>query len=44
MTSAVEFEPLEQHSWTPSAPTLIRVALAGCIDVQVVVRYGEACT
>lgn len=30
MTSVVEFESLEQHTWTTTAPTLVRVALAGC--------------
>ena len=30
MTSAVEFESPEQQVWTTTAPTLVRVALAGC--------------
>ena len=30
MTSAVEYESLEKHAWTSTAPTLVRVALAGC--------------
>ena len=30
MTSAVEFERLEQQPWTTHTPKLVRVALAGC--------------
>ena len=30
MTSAVELEGLDQEPWTTAAPTVVRVALAGC--------------